>query len=75
MSDSNLTSTDEAAAEIQAPTTQTWAGDDAQNRCTATHLLSTPVGDTSVRCDGAAGHGGAHHGHDGDDVVQWENGG
>jgi len=72
MSETNLTSTDQAAAEIQAHTTQSWADDDALNRCAATHFMSNPDGDITVRCDAAAGHGGGHHhGHHLDRPVHW----
>jgi hypothetical protein len=68
----NLTSTSEAAAEIQAHTTQTWADDMAANRCTATHALSGPDGHLMVRCDGTAGHGGDRHQcHHEDRIVHW----
>ncbi|HKD96988.1 MAG TPA: hypothetical protein VKB69_05225 [Micromonosporaceae bacterium] len=53
--------TRQAAEEIQAVTTQTWAGDLARNRCTSTRTVSTPEGDLPVRCEGAAGHGGTRH--------------
>jgi hypothetical protein len=72
MTDRNLTETDSAAAEIQAPTTQTWADDMSMNRCTATHSLSTPEGLVPIRCDAFAGHEGSRHQchHDGR-IVHW----
>jgi len=72
MPDANLTSTDQAAAEIQAATTQIWADDDAQNRCVATHRMTSPSGVLTVRCDGVAGHGGGRHrGHHAGRPVNW----
>jgi hypothetical protein len=69
----NLTSTSEAAAEIQAPTTQTWADDMAGNRCTATHTLFGPTGPIPLRCDATAGHGGdRHQTHHEGRVVHWQ---
>jgi hypothetical protein len=75
MSDRNLTSTDQAAAEIQAPTTVAWADDMALNRCTATHQMSTPDGEMVLRCDATAGHVGTRHQchHDGR-IVHWSGG-
>jgi hypothetical protein len=64
--------TRQAAEEIQAVTTQTWASDLAQNRCAATRVVSTPAGDAPVRCDAAAGHGGDRHvGHVDGEQVTW----
>jgi hypothetical protein len=72
MSDRNLTSTDQAAAEVQAPTTQGWADDMSINRCTATHQMSTPAGDIAIRCDATAGHAGsAHQCHYDGGLVHW----
>lgn len=50
----------QAAAEIQAPTTERWADDQAENRCTATRQLSTPQGEATLRCEGQVGHDGPH---------------
>ncbi|HEY1486696.1 MAG TPA: hypothetical protein VGF84_11370 [Micromonosporaceae bacterium] len=62
MSDRNLTSTDQAAAEVQAPSTQAWADDMSINRCTSTHSMTTPSGENvPVRCDATAGHAGNRH--------------
>ena len=70
--DRNVTSTDQAAAEIQAPMTQTWADDMATNRCTATHSLTTPTGLIAVRCDATAGHAGhRHQTHNDGGLVHW----
>jgi hypothetical protein len=72
MSDRNLTSTEQAAETIQAPSTQAWADDMAANRCTATHPISTPDSEVSVRCDGQAEHGGTQHqSHYDDRIVHW----
>jgi hypothetical protein len=79
--DINLTSTDQAAAEIQRSTTEGWADDLAQNRCTATHEVTTPAqvsapaGVVTVRCDGTAGHAGnRHEAHYDDHLVHWAGG-
>jgi len=50
-----------AAQEIQASTTQGWADDLAQNRCSSTRTVTTPRGEEPVRCEGSAGHGGGVH--------------
>jgi hypothetical protein len=72
MSDRNLTSPDQAAAEIQAPTTVSWADDMALNRCTATHQIATLDGEIPLRCDAAAGHAGsAHQCHHNNRIVHW----
>jgi hypothetical protein len=72
MTDRNLTSTGQAAAVVQAPTTQGWADDMAADRCTVTHTMSTPTGDVSLRCDGSASHGGNRHQcHYDQRIVHW----
>ena len=72
MTDRNLTSTEQAAETIQAPSTQAWSDDMAADRCIATHVVSTPAGDVSVRCDGPAKHGGAEHqSHHEERIVHW----
>ncbi len=64
--------TEQAAAEIQAATTQGWASDMAQNRCAAATTVSTPLGDAPVRCEAQAGHvGELHTGHVDGHAVRW----
>ncbi len=62
----------EAASEVQAPTSQSWADDGAQGRCTASHTISTSGGKVAIRCDGQAGHAGtAHQGRLDARLVRW----
>lgn len=72
MSETNITSTDQAAETVQAPTAQGWADDLAQNRCTATHIAANVRGDVQVRCDAQLGHAGSvHRSHDSGQLVEW----
>lgn len=64
--------TNPGAEEVQATTTQGWADDLAQDRCSATRTVVTPRGEEPVRCDAAADHGGTVHvGHVDDRRVTW----
>jgi hypothetical protein len=62
----------QSATEVQAPTSQSWADDGAQGRCTAAHTISTSGGKVAIRCDGQAGHAGAaHQGRLDSRLVRW----
>jgi hypothetical protein len=72
MSDRNLTSPDQAAAVVQAPSTQAWADDMSLNRCTSTHSIATVDGEIPLRCDATAGHAGNEHQcHHAGRIVHW----
>jgi hypothetical protein len=72
MSETNITSTDQAAALIQSPTTRGWADDSALNRCVVSHVVANVRGDVQIRCEAQAGHAGnLHQSHDSGYLVRW----